>query len=50
MLSSHPSFVKDPAGPSQKKPSDWLNPNHKKGKFLDTAAAFVGLPHIISNE
>jgi len=44
MVSSQPSFTKEK--PKQKIPLA----DTRKGKILDTAAAFIGLPHICSNE
>ncbi|KAK3701822.1 hypothetical protein LTR37_015244 [Vermiconidia calcicola] len=45
MLLSQPSFVKEP--PKKEK----IPLQHtKRGKLLDTAAAFVGLPHVCSDE
>ncbi|KAK5166317.1 uncharacterized protein LTR77_008578 [Saxophila tyrrhenica] len=44
MLSSQPSFTKEQ--PKKKVPLA----DTRKGRILDTAAAFVGLPHVCSNE
>jgi hypothetical protein len=47
MLSSQPSFTKEKQKEEKKKVP---LADTRKGKILDTAAAFIGLPHVCSNE